>query len=112
MIQVIVDRKTWYRGKGGTQSRLVRPFDNKKCCIGFLGLALGLTEEEMNDEPDLTGVCNNGASDEASVFNYDHEGPLFEAYKVNDATTINDTAREAKLIELGKAMDVQFTFIN
>lgn len=41
MEKLIIDRSTWYRGKGSNDSRL-RRVDGLKCCLGFYGELRGV----------------------------------------------------------------------
>lgn len=52
MKKLIINRKKWYRGKGGKGSFLVLsdgPQGGKMCCLGFLGLACGISARSMTD---------------------------------------------------------------
>lgn len=51
-----IDRKTWLRGEGCDASFLLRS-DGKKCCMGFYGLALGLTEVQLLSQRSPRGVA-------------------------------------------------------
>lgn len=46
-MKLIIDRKTWLRGEGSEDSRLLRGSDGKMCCLGFYGLACGLEPKEI-----------------------------------------------------------------
>lgn len=35
MDKLIIDRSRWLRGEGCDASYLLRPADNKMCCLGF-----------------------------------------------------------------------------
>lgn len=54
-MKLIIDRTKWLRGEGEGKSFLFRPEDEKMCCLGFYGLACGLSQEE------LSGIKNPGA---------------------------------------------------
>ena len=43
----VVDRSKWLRGEGFQDSFLLRPADDKQCCIGFLAGACGFTKEHI-----------------------------------------------------------------
>jgi len=107
MINVAVDRKTWYRGKGMAESRLLRP-DGQKCCIGFLGIELGACEEDLLD---LDAFVDVRVKD-IERFNDTHDEVLTKAYVTNDDKNITEAAREEQLIVIGQLMDVNFYFIN
>ena len=107
MINVVVDRNMWYRGKGMVESRLLRT-DGQKCCIGFLAIKLGAYKEELSgchilDEVEVKTILK---------FRDKHNEELTEAYVANDATNITDDVREARLIIIGQEMNVNFSFIN
>jgi len=107
MINVVVDRNMWYRGKGMAESRLLRP-DGQKCCIGFLGIELGACEGDLLDIDILDDVEVKATKE----FRDKHNGGLTEAYVVNDDRDITEAEREAKLIIIGQHMNVNFSFIN
>jgi hypothetical protein len=106
MVQVTVDRENWLRGEGDCRSYLLREEDQKMCCIGFLAKVLGADEGHILQASTLSQVSVN----EAREFVWKHESILGDAYQVNDQEGLDDAKREAKLIELGKKMDVEFTF--
>jgi hypothetical protein len=111
-IKVIVDRQTWYRGKGPATSSLLRR-DGQRCCIGFLGKTLGLKDPEMRYRATMRDVTIHGCKTEtASEFEYAHADTLVEAYDVNDSKDFTEKQREGQLKKLGKAMGVRFEFIN
>lgn len=108
MISVVIDRRTWYRGKGGACSRLL--LDNgMRCCIGFLGTQIGIKDETMREEADFSAImpCR-----QARPFEDDHNDTLNRAYTINDDETLTDSQREEALIETGKEMGVNFIFAN
>ena len=45
-MKLVIDRKVWLRGEGDAVSRLLRPEDQKMCCVGISGKALGLPDRE------------------------------------------------------------------
>ena len=50
LIPLKIDRRTWLRGEGASQSFLLREADGKMCCLGFACLAAGLL---LRFRPDL-----------------------------------------------------------
>ena len=44
MKKLVIDRQKWLRGEGGGKSMLLRPDDNKMCCLGFYCVQNGLSE--------------------------------------------------------------------
>ena len=49
MATYTVHRKTWYRGKGYENSRLLAP-DGMRCCIGFVGAQRNIPDEQLMGE--------------------------------------------------------------
>lgn len=43
-MKLTIDRATWLHGEGGKASYLLRQTDQKRCCLGFLGSALGYSD--------------------------------------------------------------------
>jgi hypothetical protein len=56
--KLTIDRETWLRGEGSSNSFLRRAGDGKQCCLGFYCLARGLSAEEITDSttPDIVGI--------------------------------------------------------
>lgn len=48
-MNLVIDRKRWLRGEGSQNSKLLRPIDGKMCCLGFYGLACGLSAEHLRN---------------------------------------------------------------
>lgn len=48
-MKLVIDRSKWLRGEGSERSFLLRSTDGKMCCLGFFGLACGLTAERITD---------------------------------------------------------------
>ena len=105
MHTVIINRKTWLRGK--VDSELRKP-NGKKCCIGFLASTLGAKNKEITGVSVLADMYNNVCLS----FSSEHSTPLSEAYEANDDLNMNDREREKELRTIGKAMGVRFRFIN
>lgn len=57
-MKVIIDRTKWYRGQGSIGSSLLRPTDQKMCCVGFFGKACNINDDncitEVKREAKLT----------------------------------------------------------
>lgn len=52
MKKLVVDRKTWLRGEGPRNSRLLREEDQTMCCLGFYAIACGLSSDDITDAAD------------------------------------------------------------
>lgn len=48
-MKVIISRKQWLRGEGGTVSRLLRKADDKMCCLGFACIQSGLAPIQIRE---------------------------------------------------------------
>jgi hypothetical protein len=49
-MKLIIDRNLWLRGVGSSLSKLLRSSDGKMCCLGFYGLACGLSSEDIRNQ--------------------------------------------------------------
>lgn len=106
MKQVIVRRKTWYRGQGSDNSYLLRA-DGLMCCIGFLAKAFGVSNKSIRNVPTLGRVKLRPA---LTRFDQRHKLALDRAYNVNDNASIDDAFREMELVRIGEGMDILFSF--
>ena len=117
-LQVKVDRTRWYRGRTSEDSKLYNPREQRLCCIGFLGLALGCDEYAMANIDTLAelslnqyGTAPADMKKAAREFNRAHRNALAEAYLVNDEPEYTDKVRERKLRAIGRSMGVNFKFV-
>lgn len=112
-----VDRKTWYRGKGGEYSALLTK-QGKRCCIGFVGQQCGVRDKLMLDIPTIhfhgPGAGYLNPSEFPAWMSYSTHGSqdVDEAYEVNDNEEISDLTREAKLKEIFARHGDELEFIN
>lgn len=136
VLQVTVDRSKWLQGEGEEDSYLYRPDDGKMCCLGFVGLAAGLSEEIMADvstpsglitdqcitiPESMSGLVDMSKEEEYQNFNSKICGNLMTAndeyleYDYDKAEQVVDPdflpKKEATLIELGKQIGIEFSFI-
>lgn len=117
MAKFTVDRKTWYRGKGGIQSALLTEH-GERCCIGFVGQQCGVVDKLMLGVPTIhyhqpmDGYLN--AAQFPAWMTYEDHGSkdVDEAYLVNDNRDISDLTREAKLKEIFARHGDELEFIN
>lgn len=42
-MKLTIKRKEWLHGEGSSKSYLLRPNDEKKCCLGILAIACGIS---------------------------------------------------------------------
>ena len=107
MLDVTIDRKTWYRGQGDAHSMLLL-HNGKRCCIGFLCQAMGIPDEQLLELKTMEVVDGP----RAAHFHASHNSTLIEAYMTNDEIKTREIDREIDIVRIGKLMDVNFTFIN
>lgn len=112
-MKLVIDRNKWLRGEGPSQSRLIRSNDNQMCCLGFLGKACGISEQELFDEytPETAGDENkwpNGIFNEDAVENSDITAELME---INDDENLTDENRESNLIERFATINIEVEFV-
>lgn len=105
--ELLIDRSKWFRGRRGTDSRLVRLFDKKMCCLGFLGIACGVPIEKMIDVSDPTGA------DDQAWPPWLTSKLIYRLVSVNDSRDIDEAQREAEIGRLfGAHGDVSVRFID
>ena len=49
MFSFVIDRKTWNRGRGGSDSKLLDPSSGLMCCLGHLSLACGARDSDIEN---------------------------------------------------------------
>lgn len=89
---LVIDRSKWLRGEGGGDSCLLRPSDGKMCCLGFVGLACGLTAKELTNKSAPLDVPSSLWPD----FLQQTDGSD-RFVEINDDEHISDVVREADL---------------
>lgn len=113
LIEVVIDRTKWYRGRGSPDSKLMRMDDGKMCCLGFACLKLGATEDQITGEeyPEGTDILLRGLTikEKGKLKN-----TIFsqQAAHVNDDQGLGDSNREKQLYEMAIESGFKFTFIN
>lgn len=101
MTTYIVDRDTWYRGKGRNSSFLLTR-EGQRCCIGFVGKQCGVPDKDMVGVGGVRGVPGRHSWPtwfDAGV-RLSTMSDLYRAYEINDDMDITDEIREARLQEL------------
>lgn len=113
---LIIDRRTWYRGNGLANSRLLRR-DGFRCCLGFYAAACGLPDELLLNKC-YFGNCDSDAvptTAEADWLNIaPYYAPLYtELTRINDGEYTTDEDKEREIKDLFAAYgNVQVQFIN
>lgn len=114
-MKLTIDRTKWLRGEGGEESFLLRGSDKKMCCLGFYGLACGISENM------LLNNRNPYALKKAGVEFPQHSEWLFQnlpsgGYVSTDCgrlMEINDSlANEWEISEIFARNGVEVEFIN
>lgn len=116
-MNLIIDRSKWLRGEGVIPSKLVRTMDGKMCCLGFMGLACGVTREEMFNlsSPHQLSV-SKALLFEGVVVNY--EGNYLITligrglFAANDSRIISEQERELQITRFFSSIGVEVSFIN
>lgn len=123
--ELVIDRKEWYRGHTGKDSKLLTG-DGRKCCLGFLSLACGLKNEDIRNTtmpaaisiklPESMGFLiedgrNSRFSGDASRINDTLVGDVLGAI-FNPLKLLSEEHREQLLTELFAAEGIALTFIN
>ncbi len=113
LTKVIVDRKKWYRGKGGDHSKLLIVADDfvadtdvgKMCCLGFAALALGIPKSlitGMQTPRDLPHQALHLETDEVAKLTLAQVAWCLQSFDVlmeaNDAELVAELVK-AELVE-------------
>ena len=108
-MKVTVKRSNWYRGKGSASSMLLRSGDGKMCCLGFAALACGYDPKDIiaTSGPLSMSDFSKWPTNPAPASNDANYGTLM---RTNDFEHMTDEEREARLIEEGKAVGLEFEF--
>jgi hypothetical protein len=123
MMKLTIDRATWLRGEGGSNSRLLRGDDQKMCCLGFYAKSCGFSDEDLSDHLDPSELLAVRLTEENDANRIPQSlTPLVAAYhlptslayammKMNDDPNWEEAYREARLKELFEQMDVEVEFV-
>lgn len=123
MRELVIDRATWFRGRGPAQSRLLTD-QGKRCCLGFECQALGYKDEQLIDVPSPGILCSYEHPEAVpdhmqwlADFNKDQD--IFEnsitcldLIAINDNPSISDPERESQISEIFANNGVEVKFIN
>ncbi|SRR6266404_7023628 len=110
----VVDRKTWFRGKGSDESRLLRA-DGMRCCIGFVGQQCGVPDSSMLQHSDIQAMRNAGKDVTRFPYWMSNKEINFEigkAYEFNDDEEISNEERENRLSDLFAKHGDTITFVD
>lgn len=99
MATYTVSRKTWLRGIGSDDSRLLRP-DGMRCCLGFVGAQCGIPDSKLLNHFNPYGVPV-GMREKFPAWLLADEWSLsdtcFQAIETNDNENLTGSERESRL---------------
>lgn len=121
MDKVIVKRSGWLRG--AYDSMLLRPTDQKMCCLGFVCVAGGIppdeiacnaTPQQINrsllDDLKIGGMVARLVYKRGASYPWLDTTFASDAIEINDKQAITDADREAQLIKLFGDNGIELTF--
>ena len=108
-MKLIIERDRWHRGQG--HSALIRPSDNKMCCLGFLGLACGIDRDAMVGLASPLSI-RFGSWPEGISPSPQGDSPLTVLLmRVNDDVSYSDPVREDQITSLMLEAGVEVEFV-
>ena len=104
-MEFTVKRSEWARGGKDSVTLLYSPVTKHRCCLGFFGLACGITDTELAEEGTLASITphrdlliSNGMVRRAAYANLGiNTDAALDLMETNDNSKIDDTERESKL---------------
>lgn len=132
MLKVTVKRSEWIRGEGADVSKLLTANSERMCCMGFACLSNGkITKDEIRHNATVRSLASGTMGSappriieaglqlffeddwKSGMGHFAHgESIAHSIYRVNDDPTITDKEREAMLKDLGRRLDIEFTFVD
>jgi len=114
-MNLTIDRKKWWRGKGKEESSLLKK-DGRMCCLGFYCRKLGYTKKDIYLKRTPESVCNfrENLNSLVTVDNRikSNNFACTELMVANDNILINDREREISITKWMKQIKVKVKFIN
>ena len=119
-MNLTIRRKKWLRGSMDLNGGILRNTSGSMCCLGFLGKACGLKNEDMLYKPDLTYFLsyqpfrlseNTMKKFKAKMPKKFTERIETQLIKVNDTTGMPLKERELKITKLMKKLNINVKFI-
>lgn len=112
MQKFTVDRKTWYRGRGGSGSRLLRK-DGMMCCLGHIGKQCGLKEKDLLNFTSPSRTQKNRSKWPTKLLTPTMNSHIcMKMMRVNDEIHNNSKRREDELKKLAVEANFELEFIN
>lgn len=111
-MKLTIKRSEWLHGEGGRVSRLLRATDNKMCCLGFLGIACGLTRDEILGKSEPSEITSSKWIKGLILDSSEGTETCHQLMMANDSLSyLFETKREARIISLFAELDVQVEFV-
>ena len=112
MLKVVVPFSKWLRGEGSSVSRLHRPSDGKRCCLGQAEIAAGATVNEIFDISSPSLMTNNRIP--ALMVGRDlymqTSQICFNLMRANDTKNTSDEQKVKDITALGVKAGIEFEF--
>ena len=108
-----IPRKKWLRGEGGDNSRLLRPFDGKMCCLGIYLSKVGFGVGSLSDESSphhVGGIVGVEACDWLLSGSKDDSKLADSLMVANDNKLMSEEDREADVAEYFKQAGITVKF--
>lgn len=110
MATYTVSRKTWYRGRGRDESRLLRE-DGTRCCIGFVGQQCGISDAVLLNRNAIGQSWQSGHIGGFPAWMVKGQD-IYDAYRENDDIGITDEERESRLQEIFAKHGDEIVFVD
>lgn len=114
MATYTIDRRTWYRGKGDIESKLLRP-DGMRCCIGQIAQQCGVADASILHEPAVVRKDGEAIAGKWPAWFLGSGGQsydLCECYEDNDNRDLTEVERERRLTETFAKHGDTLVFVN
>lgn len=115
-MKLVIDRKRWIRGE--ELSFLLRPTDERMCCLGFYGLACGVPKASLRVQANPRFAAGFSEVEQAGwlfkngpLYGYSHSNDAIRLMKINDAEDIADTDRETQIAAIFAKHGVEVEFV-
>jgi hypothetical protein len=114
-MKFVIDRKTWFRGEGSEESKLLRE-DGRMCCIGQIAEQCSVPRDSILNVSDLHRDRFHGNMNLFPAW-FRIEGlsqspDLSECYGINDDQDSDDDFREAALKKIFAHHGDELEFVN
>lgn len=110
-----VKRSEWLRGEGSVRSMLFRNSDNHRCCLGFLGNACGISDQDMRGKSTPLSLYNTSES-EGKKFPEPmlekNGGVVDTLMDINDTYGMSAEERERRLRETFSVIGIEVEFVD